>query len=213
MKRLFMLLSVTATLTSLIACATVPAPRASSESLVIGSFALSFPDGFFGFAQTVVDSQVRLNIRDLTTGRWFSVYTVGGHFNFRVNGADRYVVESSEYHAWKGTGQCVVGARPLGVAIPAEAGKVISLGNLVLTYTPHGTTPITRDDWSATDYQLEPPNPASDFYPVIATKVGWDYSTRLTRSADSAQLLAYLHAIDARSAWERRGIVEVGTTG
>lgn len=75
----------------LASCASVPKPEGESDTLVVGSFVSEFPDGFFGDPGRTLETNLRLDFTNLTSGQDFSVVTgKNGYFYFLSNGSDKY---------------------------------------------------------------------------------------------------------------------------
>ncbi len=131
MKQAVLAFCVLAVLSS---CASLPVPEPEGEgdSLVIGYFALDFPDGYLNLPPRKIVDRIQLVFLNETRQTRFSLTTSSGYFCFLTNGADDYSLESYGYED--------VGARArLGPAkinwkFGISPGRLIYLGHLTITY-------------------------------------------------------------------------------
>ncbi len=131
MKKYLILLVVSLLL--LTACSTIPEPSKNSESLVIGSFILDFPDGYFDGPKRTIDSNVTLKFYNKTTGEDYAKRTKNGYFAFVANTSDE--IELYEYYYEHTSGRTTTS---LGGSLEKEfcilADKINYLGDLKITY-------------------------------------------------------------------------------
>ena len=77
----------------LVSCAGFPQPVEEATTLIIGSWILDFPDGFFDTPARQFDMNVQLSFHNTTQDKRFAIYTNRGYFYFQSNGTDDYVLE------------------------------------------------------------------------------------------------------------------------
>ena len=151
MKRCFVIVGV---MVLLLSCATMPVPEGEGNSLVIGSFILDFPDGFFNLSSRKFDMNVKLQFRNVTQDKSFTIYTTRGYFYFLTNGTDKYVLERFSLGETRiGDGTYTFGGETLNFEISTTPNKVIYLGHIV--FTEAGSTAAKRSG-SSTLYDFEP---------------------------------------------------------
>ena len=114
----------------LVLCAGLPKPSNDSDTLVIGSLVLDYPDGFFGEPARTIDYPINLEIMNSSTGSVLNLVTKsGGYFYFLTNGRDNFVLTgysymTTEYHT-------TYSARnTLSYQITVEPGCVQYLGHI-----------------------------------------------------------------------------------
>jgi hypothetical protein len=81
----------------LVSCESSPVPpsRSESDSLVIGSLVLDFPDGYFSAPPRNINSGIWIDILNKTQESRFKVLTnKEGYFWFLSNGTDEYSIET-----------------------------------------------------------------------------------------------------------------------
>ncbi len=128
MKKLFLLAGLIALLCS---CASLPEPESQGDSLVIGSFVLDFPDGFFKEPPRKITSGVTLNMVNTTKNSKFTLMTqYPGYFYFLTNGSDEFKWDSWEY----ATEGYRLHRNPIKWRIAAAPDKVIYIGHSSLLY-------------------------------------------------------------------------------
>lgn len=137
MKRILAVqLLACALLVLLASCAAFPKPQASTDTLVVGSLVLDFPDAFFNDPPRKLDSGVRLDFRNLTTGKDFTLLTgKGGYFYFLSNGTDSFQITSYAYQADAAKGGYYRGSSRLGVKVASQAGCVQYIGHVTYRFT------------------------------------------------------------------------------
>jgi hypothetical protein len=100
-KRILVYAPILALVAVVISCASapLPPPEQPSDSLIIGAFALDYPDGFFQFPAEKISRGITLTFVNKTTGARFDLLTAtDGTFSFLSNGSDSY--ELVHYY-WK----------------------------------------------------------------------------------------------------------------
>jgi len=99
MKRIILLSAAALSSVLLLAsCAGVPRPEGDSDTLVVGSLVVDYPDGFYNAAPRKIDRGIRLDFVNVTKGTDFFVITsAGGYFSFLTNGSDHYELKSFSY--------------------------------------------------------------------------------------------------------------------
>jgi hypothetical protein len=161
----------------LASCAGLPKPENQSDALVIGSFVLDYPDGFFGETARTIETNIRLDIRNKTTDATFSVVTSRkGFFYFRSNGTDQFEVRHYSYNVSDTTGTYSGGA---GLLFPIDAAS-----NCVF-YIGHLKMVAARPRMVMTG----------------ANRTSWSFSFSLTREVKEGDMVQYLRAMDPQSPW------------
>jgi len=119
----------------LLSCASFPEPESQGNSLVIGTFVMDFPDGFFQEPPRKFRSDVVINFANEMTKEKFSLSTSHpGYFYFLSNGTDDYVFESFELKVESGSYWWDMHKTELKKRIITSPDKVIYLGNIVVSY-------------------------------------------------------------------------------
>jgi len=193
----------------LVSCASLPSPSSPSDSLVIGFFTLYFPGGYFDTPQTNIERDVELDFRDVTTGKRFSTFTIGGTFKFLAHGNDAYTLVRSRANLLNGSRRYIIGPRAVGLEIAPSPGKVLYVGNIQLTYSHPPGTPVLYPEL---DYEIR-----AEGGPGVSSEVGGEgiiktvesYNVTITRTWDEAALREYMKRIDSSSSWLSRDIVDV----
>jgi hypothetical protein len=152
MKKLLVIVSV---MVLLISCTTMlPLPEQEGNSLVIGSFILDFPDGFFNLSPRKFDMNVQLHFKNVTQGSSFTLRTSRGYFYFLTNGTDKYVLEYFKLGETKiGDTTYTFGGETLNFQILTTPNKVIYLGHIV--FTEAGSDAAKRSGRTSI-YEFEP---------------------------------------------------------
>jgi hypothetical protein len=128
MKQLILLAGVIALLCS---CASFPEPESQGDSLVIGSFVLDFPDGFFNQPPRKITSGVTLHMVNVTKNRNFTLMTMyPGYFYFLTNGSDEFKFDSWEFE----TEGYQLHRNPIKWRIIPAPDKVIYIGHSSIMY-------------------------------------------------------------------------------
>jgi len=188
---------------ALSACATIPEPKSAGDSLVIGSAALEFPDGFLGQPARTIGSNLLLHFLDLTNGRRFARLAVDGYFYFRGSGDDRYMLESYEYSTQDYTGEYNLDDS-IGQEFPSVPGKLVYVGRLAVRYEkPRISSRVTfAQVIGFDDGGLFGALKSEGFSPIHRMEPAyWQYDRTIERSWDDSALLAYLRDKDPRSPW------------
>jgi hypothetical protein len=121
----------------LTSCGSLPKPQAGSDqSLVIGSFRLDFPDGYFKDPPRGIDSGIAMDIANQTKGSSFTVVTgKGGYFYFLSNGTDEYLIKSFQYDETSTiTGGTSRLSGTVGTMFKSSPRCVVYLGHTALRY-------------------------------------------------------------------------------
>ncbi len=197
------LLTATA-LALLISCAGLPSSIGTNDSLVIGSFTLDFPKGFFDISRTSIESGVQLNFRDVTDGKNFSIRTRKGHFWFIAAGGHDYELVSFELLKSTGGDYYNIGTRDIGITFPTEQGKVIYPGDFRCIFSlPLNSTWIARP-FGEPDYHVA-------IQPESGTRIDYVYRySTAPRQWDDQTLRDFMKGLDPASPWLDREIIEVG---
>ncbi len=197
------LLSVT-TLVFLISCAGLPPSAGPDDSLVIGSFVLDFPKGFYDLSRMSIENGVLLQIQDKTGGGSFSVYTQKGRFWFMAVAAHDYRLVSYRLVKSIGGVDYHLGKRDIDIAFTALPGKVNYVGDFRYVFNmPLNSRWIARE-FCEPDYQME-------ITLDSATRIDYVYEySSAPRQWDVQALNDFMKELSPASPWLDREIVEVG---
>ncbi len=143
-------LLLVAVLPLLSACASIPAPEGPDDSLVIGYFALDFPDGFFDQNRRTITTGITLSFVNQSTGRKFSITTSNGYYQFLSNGADSYTFASYKVQSDRATIQSKIDK-----TFAAKPRSVVYLGHLTVIYAKPKATHETSLDQKANYWNFE----------------------------------------------------------
>jgi len=192
------------------ACASLPAPGSPDDSLVIGSFSLYFPEGgYFDSGVWEIDRGIELDAQDLTTGQWIPMFLSGGDFWFLAHSGDTYEIVSARAEVEFGSRTYVFGERKIGLKIDAQAEKVLSLGEIRLTYNK------VKDTWSfhpKIDYEIRSAGGMQGASPALAeamTRSEEAFDVVVSQKLDDKNTQSTLKRIDPASPWLSRDIVDV----
>jgi hypothetical protein len=121
-------------LAALSSCASMPVPEPEGEgdSLVIGYFALDFPDGYFNYPPRKIVDRIQLIFLNETRKTRFSLTTSAGYYCFLANGTDDYSLESYGYEDVGA--QARLGPAKVDWKFGITPGKVVYLGHLTISY-------------------------------------------------------------------------------
>jgi hypothetical protein len=203
--KLFLLVAITgAALALLVSCGGLPPSTSPTDALVIGSFILDFPTGFFDKSRMSIRSGVQLNFLDLTSGAYFSVFTRRGHFWFIAKGGDDYELVSYEYITTIGANDYHLGARSIGVGFHTRPGDVIYPGDFRFTFTmPPNSTQIAQPAGEL-DYELED---------KMLSAMRIDYVFRDSSAPlqwNDKALVDFMQGLASESLWLGQEVVDVG---
>jgi hypothetical protein len=176
MKKAFGLIAICSLL--LASCAGVPKPERDSDSLVVGSFVSSFPDGFFAEPARTMESGLRVNFINQTSGKEFSVITTnGGFFQFLSNGTDAYAMTGYAFNETvPGKGMFTGGAN-LNYTFTVQSHCVFYLGHFTfISAHPQMTT-------------------------TGLNRTGWDFERSLHRANKADDVRSWLQTAAADSPW------------
>jgi hypothetical protein len=188
----------------LISCAGLPPSVGPNDSLVIGSFVLDFPKGFFDMSRTSIQTGVQLNFRDVTDGRNFSVRTQRGHFWFIAAGGHDYTLESFELFKSIGGDYYSVGTRPVGTTFRAEKEKVIYPGDFRFIFSQPLNSVQIAQPFGEPDYHVA-------IQPESGVRIDYVYGySSAPRQWDDRALTDFMKELDPASPWSDREIVDVG---
>jgi hypothetical protein len=186
MKRLVLLAGILVLFVSSAGCASLPKPKGGGSSLVIGSFVMDFPDGFFNEGKRKIEATVTVNFRNITTGQKFNCFTErGGMFYFLTNGSDEFMFESFEYRSSEGSSRYSIGETPLKLKIQTTTDKVIYLGHITFTYAK---PTLERDPGSGT--------------------TSWGFERSIALNWDKDSTLAFILKKQPNSDWLAREVLE-----
>jgi hypothetical protein len=190
----------------------LPGPQTPKDSLVIGYFSLYFPGEYFNSGKSVINSNIELDIRDVTTGRWIFRFLSGGYFQFLAHGGDTYSLVTSRANLLNGSMHYVFGPRPISLKIDPVSGKVLSLGKIQLNYS------AVREESSVfhprIDFSIRGEGGGTSGNPPTASGggpsvIGKAFSVSISQTWDDAGLLSYMRRVDPTSLWLSRDIVDV----
>ena len=156
----------------LVSCASFfPEPESNTDSLVIGSFIIDFPDGFGSYSPLTAAEGIKLYFTNLTRNRHFVLVTDSdGYYYYLTNGSDEYVLNKFE---------CPIRPVPyadpirytLNIPIRTSTTKLIYMGHISITFSELLVTTITihpqyevalHVDWDRTAMLLYLENRQSD---------------------------------------------------
>jgi len=163
----------------LFSCASMPAPEGPDDSLVIGYFALDFPEGFFEQSKRTFTSGVTLNIKNETTGGRFRLTTSKGYFQFLSNGSDSYLIEEYSFQERDQSGRYGVKGE-VNRKFSTRTHSVVYLGHLTVVYTKPKATHKTSADLKS-NY--------------------WAFKTSDDFKYNEGELLSYLRDKDPECPW------------
>jgi hypothetical protein len=168
-------LLLAAVLPLLAACASIPEPEGPEDSLVIGYFALDFPDGFFDQNRRTITNGITLSFVNERSGNKFSVMTSQGYYQFLSNGTDSYSFAGFKIRVDRGTIQSNVNQK-----FAAKPHSVVYLGHLTVIYAkPQKTHEVSMD--MKTHY--------------------WDYDISTNFTYNEGELQSYLKSRDPENPW------------
>ena len=195
----------------LASCSSLPGPHSPEDSLVIGSFSMYFPGGFFDTAQSSLDGNIELDFRDVTTGHSVVKFLYNGHFAFLARGGDTYELVSSRANLLNGSRRYILGPRTIGLKIEPSPGQTLYLGNVTLTYTQMKDTLSVHPE---VDYETIAMGSSAGMSPnVVGANIRDDkyYDVSVSQTWDDTALLSYMKKQDPSSPWLSRGVVDVKT--
>ena len=138
----------------LLSCASIPKPEAESDTLVLGTFEVDYPDGFFDQAPRTLVSNIRLDFVNMTTGKEFWATTdFCGHFSFLSAGGQSYALKRSAYDLREGN-ETFSGSSSVSYQFSAPTHSVLYVGHLSLREEKptRKETVSGETTWSFTDY-------------------------------------------------------------
>ena len=187
MKRLALSFLVALVVTS---CAGLPPAENKDDSLVIGSFIVDFPDGFFDQKPRTIDGCITLTFKNLTQGSSFTVLTTdGGYFWFLSNGSDSYELQKYRWEDADLPGRKFTLESNLGYTFPAVPEKVLYLGHFLLSYR-----------------LPEKPDPSA-YGGGHVSEVQWNFTASMKREAKTDAMSEFLKRRAPESAWISHDIV------
>jgi hypothetical protein len=163
------------------ACTSVPDPLDPEDCLVIGYFALDFPDGFFDQPKRTITSGVTMNFTNETTGNKFWLITSRGYFQFLSNGKDWYTIDSFKIETADGSIESAWNRK-----FAPKPHSVFYLGHLTLFYAEPKRTYKTS---------------------MGQRMVYWDFKTSSNLVYNEGELRSYLQNKGARSPWLEYAVV------
>jgi hypothetical protein len=164
---------------ALISCASLPRPQSSDDSLVIGSFVVDFPDGFFDRPAATFASGVWVKIANQTRGTSFQIITTpGGYFWFMSNGSDSYSLEGFEFKTQTASGTYSIRDK-IDYKWTVSPGHVHYIGHLAFTYK--------KPDKASTE--------------TYGGTTHWSFERSLDKKSKPEAVREYLKATDPESPW------------
>ena len=138
---------------ALFACASLPEPESPDNAMVIGSFAMAFPDGFFGGPSRTFTQGAKLYFYNYRTSKTFSVMTdPRGYYSFLSNGTDKYAFLAGEM-SLNETGRKSSFSGQIMRAFPTVPGKVVYLGHFTLSFAKPDRTGKQADKATIWNYE------------------------------------------------------------
>lgn len=171
---------------ALSSCAGVPKPESETDSLVVGSFVVDYPDGFYNQPPRTIEAGIRLDFVNTTRNSTFIVVTSeGGYFNFISSGGDHYMLKSFSYQVNENNESShavFYGGRDINFPFFSEPGSVLYVGHLTYTMAhPRRVQNATRE-------------------------TRWQFDDSVKISSRMVALHSYLNKVDRESAWASRGV-------
>ena len=192
MKHILLFTAFAGLLSLLAACASLPAPKSADDSLVVGRFVLSFPDGFFDRQPRSVDSRMLLHFYLPGERRHVSVFTSGGYFRFRSRGAGELILTGYDLTLRDNGVEYQLTDR-LDQRFTTLPHEVVYLGETTISYT--NPQQVNRQSIGLESYTVQNMFTASWRYEY------WDFGKSVTRSWDTEALKGYLQKKDPQSPW------------
>ncbi|HET6485926.1 MAG TPA: hypothetical protein VFH83_05875 [Spirochaetia bacterium] len=137
----------------LVSCASIPKPETESDTLVVGSFAVDYPDGFYNLPPRTLVSNIRLDFMNRSTGKEFWVITdFDGRYSFLSSGGQSYELKSFAYDLRDGN-TSFSGSSSISYRFYAPAHSVLYLGDIHFREEkPTQKTTVSRETyWTFTD--------------------------------------------------------------
>ena len=159
----------------LVSCASIPGPENPDDSLVIGYFALDYPDGWFDHGKRTITSGVTLYFANQSSGNKFWLTTSQGYFQFLSNGRDSYSLES-----YKVTVERSTSSGDIGLKFTAKPHTVVYLGHHLMIHSDPRKTTRTTPEGRATY---------------------WTYTRSIDSKDKEGEMLTYLKGKDAECPW------------
>ena len=125
----------------LLSCAGLPKPTEDTDTLVIGTFVVDFPEGFFDLDPRRIINSVKLDFLNVTTKERFTVRTYKEYFYFPARGLEEFVLESFEYSTREESKsdrkitEYSFGPMELNFKIRTKPKSVVYLGHLTFVYS------------------------------------------------------------------------------
>ncbi len=168
---------VISTILVLASCAGLPKAESESDSLVVGSFVLDYPDGFFDKPARTIESNIRLNFLNRSTGATFWVVTTrGGYFYFTTNGIDQFDLTSYAFTVPEKEGT-YSGGGEFKYPIDVSRHCVQYVGHLTLTYA----------------------HPSMEM--AGSSRMSWNFDTSYERKSRKAEMIEFLRDTDPETPW------------
>lgn len=159
----------------LVSCASIPTPENPDDSLVIGYFALDYPDGWFDQAKRTIVSGVTLYFTNQSSGNKFWLTTSQGYFQFLSNGADSYSLEG-----YKVTVDRSTSSGDVSLKFTTKPHTVVYLGHHTMMHTDPQKTIRTTPEGRA---------------------IYWTYKRSINSQYKEGEMLTYLKSKDPESPW------------
>jgi len=173
----------------LVSCSGIPPAEKSGDTLVIGSFVVDFPDGFFNEEPRTFFSGLALTFKNVTQDNSFTIATTdNGYFWFLSNGTDSYELAKYRYNYESGSRRRFVLDTKIGYSFTALPQSVLYVGHLKLTYS-------------------RPQKPDPTAYGGSKRVVEWNFDTAWNRDYRTEELSAQLNRIPGGSSWLSRKVV------
>ena len=174
----------------LVSCAGIPSAEKPTDTLVIGSFLVDFPDGFFNEEPRTFSSGIALTFTNVTSGSSFTIITADkGYFWFLSNGTDSYELARYHYDYVSGSRHRFVLDSKIGYSFTTTPQSLLYVGHLELIYA-------------------RPQRPDPTAYGRHQT-VEWDFDTTWNRDFRTGEMSAHLSTLVGGPPWLSHTIVSI----
>jgi len=170
-----------------LSCAGIPKPETPQDTLVVGSFVLDFPDGFFDDPPRAITSGIELTITNTTKDSSFSVRTgPNGYYSFLSNGSDSFSLTSFFYEEKTLSSRRATIHGTLDMPFETNAGQVRYVGKVTVIYQrPQRTYKNTGD-----------------------RTIYWAFEPSVSSANCRDEMIEYIKSMDPECEWLSRDVDE-----